>query len=741
MSRILSAAEQAIFNQHSSQTPLTEDEIFNQFREDQANRGTIEKGIDFIGEVAGSAADWVTGANTELEIPKLSDIGVNKLATSATGKAKIMGVLASSSDDNRIQKIFQETIPDAQFQQDKFGNLVVIAPTSRNDKSQPLTWQRFYPNPQGADLATAYNVSSVAGLAGPVNALVGGTGITAAALTGGVESGILEAFSSYLARDEYQVMEVPKGMGGGLLAKPFGDLLGAAFNKIKNIVTKARVGDMPTGEAEQAISDALTEEGLNPSDVLDKVYREMNADIKAGANPADAARYRTAQNLPTPVQMTRGDVGDDKSRQLFEDSVQSGTYGNAAREDMQTLRLGQSNDIQQNLGQIQQQMAGPNGQVIDQRAGGALAQTELVAAKDAQGAARDLAYDSARASEAFLDPSNGSQIAGTILQNVRTNFSPTNAPQAFKIFNDEMLPLLEGGQSLRSIFETRQILTQHAKQAGPEGAAAAAMNRQLDQQLIDQSNDLLLYGDSDAVGNWLDAISQHKDFMKKWETGGILKDLTSEGIRDGEKVLNKDPDDVANFIFGLSLNPNKTNMGRNLITLKKELAPETWNSLRQEFFIKLSEKMLKTNGELSGQTFATAWKTIKTNKTVVNTLFTQAERANLDALASTAMRISSSAKNYSNSANSMLGALRKFMDILGPLPITKGLARLPVVSQGMGSVATAQMAVNPVVKSPSLMKRLLTTTGAVTAGAETVEGAANALLGNTSPATSFGENK
>ena len=467
----------------------------------------------------------------------------------------------------------------------------------------------------------------------------------------------------------------------------------------------------------------------------------MNADISSGANPADAARYRTAQGLNPPVPMTRGDVSNDKGRGLLEDSILHGNYGDAARTQMEGIRSDQNIAIEQNLGNIQQQMAGPEGQVIDRRVGGAQAQSELVASKAAQGAARDAAYTAARGSEAFLDPSNGSQIAGTILQNVRTNFSPTNAPQAFKIFNDEMLPLLEGGQSLRSIFETRQILTQHAKQAGPEGAAAAAMNRQLDQQLIDQSNDLLLYGDSDAVGNWLDAISQHKDFMKKWETGGILKDLTSEGIRDGEKVLNKDPDDVANFIFGLSLNPNKTNMGRNLITLKKELAPETWNSLRQEFFIKLSEKMLKTNGELSGQTFATAWKTIKTNKTVVNTLFTQAERANLDALASTAMRISSSAKNYSNSANSMLGALRKFMDILGPLPITKGLARLPVVSQGMGSVATAQMAVNPVVKSPSLMKRLLTTTGAVTAGAETVEGAANALLGNTSPATSFGENK
>ena len=737
----MSADEQAIFDSFAASNSgggLSADQSFNQFMDNQDNRGSIEKGVDAVVGAAGAASDWVTGSNVEPEIPKLSDIGVNRLATSDAGKSVIMGVLASSSDDGRIKKAFQEAIPDSQFQQDKFGNLVVIAPTSRDENSRPQSWERFYPNPQGADLATAYNVASIASLAAPITKFVGGTGLTAAALAGGIEGGVLEAFSSYLARDEYNVMEVPKNTAGGLIAKPFGDLLGSAFNKIKEIVSRARVGDMPTGAAEQEIASALAEEGLNPDDVLDSIYRDMNADISSGANPADAARYRTAQGLNPPVPMTRGDVSNDKGRGLLEDSILHGNYGDAARTQMEGIRSDQNIAIEQNLGNIQQQMAGPEGQVIDRRVGGAQAQSELVASKAAQGAARDAAYTAARGSEAFLDPSNGSQIAGTILQNVRTNFSPTNAPQAFKIFNDEMLPLLEGGQSLRSIFETRQILTQHAKQAGPEGAAAAAMNRQLDQQLVDQSNDLLLYGDSDAVGTWLDAIGKHKDFMKKWEDKGILKDLTSEGIRDGEMALNKDPTDVANAIFSVALNPNKTGMSRNLITLKKELSDEAWNGLRQEFYIKLSEKMMKSNGDLSGQTFATAWNEVKKNKTLVNTLFNKEERANIDALANTAMRISSKAANYSNSANSLMNGLKGVMNMFGKTPASRATGSLPIVSQAMSATAKGAMAQNPIAKGPSAMRQWLTTTGAVTIGAETVEGTTNAMLGNLAPS---GENK
>ena len=731
-----SAEEQAIFDSYASSSSgggLSADQSFNQFIETQDNRGSIAKGLDAVVGAAGAASDWVTGSNVEPEIPKLSDVGVGKLATSEAGKSIIMGVLASSSDDGRIKKAFQEAIPDSQFQQDKFGNLVVIAPTSRDENSRPQSWERFYPNPQGADLATAYNVSSIASLAAPVNKLVGGSGYAAAALTGGIEGGLLEAFSSYLANDKYNVMEVPKNLLGNVIAKPFGDLFGAAFNKIKDIINKARVGDMPTGAAEQEIASALAEEGLNPDDVLDTIYREMGADINSGANPADAARYRTAQGLNPPVPMTRGDVSNDKGRGLLEDSILSGNYGDQARTQMEGIRSGQNVAIEQNLGNIKQQIAGPEGQVIDKRVGGAQAQAELVASKTAQGTARDAAYDAARASEAFIDPDNGSQIADSILQSVNTTFSDINAPLAFRLFNEKLAPLLQEGQSLKSIFETRQLLTKHANQAGPEGAAAAAMNRQLDQQLVDQSNDLLLYGDSDAVGTWLDAIGKHKDFMKKWEDNGILKDLTSEGIRDGEMVLNKDPTDVANAIFSVALNPNKTGMSRNLITLKKELSPETWNGLRQEFFIKLSEKMMKSNGELSGQTFATSWKAVKSNKTLVDTLFTKEERANIDALAATSMRISGKAANYSNSANSLMNGLKGVMNMFGPTPVSRGAGSLPIVTQAMSASAKGAMAQNPIAKKPSLMRQWLTTTAGVTIGAETVEGTTNALLGNSAP--------
>ena len=731
-----SAEEQAIFDSYASSSSgggLSADQSFNQFMEDQDNRGSIEKGVDAVVGAAGAASDWVTGSNVEPEIPKLSDVGVGKLATSEAGKSIIMGVLASSSDDGRIKKAFQEAIPDSQFQQDKFGNLVVIAPTSRDENSRPQSWERFYPNPQGADLATAYNVSSIASLAAPINRLVGGAGYTAAALTGGIEGGMLEAFSSYLANDQYNVMEIPKNTAGGLLSKPFGDLLGAAYNKIKSIVNEARVGDMPTGAAEQEIASALAEEGLNPEDVLDTIYREMGADISSGASPADAARYRTAQGLNPPVPMTRGDVSNDKGRGLLEDSILSGNYGDQARTQMEGIRSSQNVAIEQNLGNIQQQVAGPDGQVIDRRVGGAQAQSELVASKTAQGAARDAAYDAARASEAFIDPDNGSQIADSILQSVNTTFSDINAPLAFRLFNEKLAPLLQEGQSLKSIFETRQLLTKHSNQAGPEGAAAAAMNRQLDQQLVDQSNDLLLYGDSDAVGTWLDAIGKHKDFMKKWEDKGILKDLTSEGIRDGEMVLNKDPSDVANAIFSVALNPNKTGMTRNLITLKKELSSEAWNGLRQEFYIKLSEKMMKSNGDLSGQTFATSWKAVKSNKTLVDTLFTKEERANIDALAATAMRISGKAANYSNSANSLMNGLKGMMNMFGPTPVSRGTGSLPVVTQAMSASAKGAMAQSPIAKKPSFMRQWLTTTGGVTIGAETVEGTTNALLGNSTP--------
>jgi len=729
----LSADEQVIFDEYfanNSNGGLTADQSFDQEMEKQDNRGSIEKGVDAVVSAAGSAADWVTGANTEPQIPKLSDLGVNKLATSKAGKSLIMGVLASSSDDDRIKKGFQQAIPDAKFSQDSFGNLVVTAATSRNEKGQPQTYQRFYPNPQGADLATAYNVSSVAALAAPVAKFVGGTGYTAAALTGGIEAGLLEAFSSALSNDKYDVKEVPVGVLGALASKPVIDVTGALLGKIKNILTRSNASDMPTGAAAEEIAEVLSAEGFNPSEVMDDVYKSMNKDIGSGAIPEESARYQTAQNLPVPVPMTPGDISGDKSRQLLENGIETGRFGDSAERKMAALRNDQNIAIKDNLGEIQQQMAGTGGQVIDRRAGGESAQQELITGKTSQGDARTSAYETARQGNAFIDPDSGQDVVNNILSSLEGQVSNINAPLAFRLFNEELAPLLQSGQSLNDIFSARQVLTKHANQAGPEGFAAAEMNRQLDSNLINQSNEMLLYGNPDAVSSWLDAISKHKEFMKKWETDGILKKLTSEGVRDGENVLNVAPEDAANVIFGVALNPNRTNMSRDLITLKNNLSPDVWNQLRQEFFIKLSDQMMSPAGEIKGAAFTKAWSNIKKNTTLVNTLFTKEERSNLNALSSTAIRISSRAQNYSNSANSLFSGLRKFFDNIGPTPLVVTATNVPGVKQVKDAVGLGQTYVNPVGKKTSFMKQFLTGVSAVTSGKEAVESAGNYIFGD-----------
>ena len=78
------------------------------------------------------------------------------------------------------------------------------------------------------------------------------------------------------------------------------------------------------------------------------------------------------------------------------------------------------------------------------------------------------------------------------------------------------------------------------------------------------------------------------------------------------------------------------------------------------------------------------------------------------------------------------------MNKFGKTPASRAAGSLPVVSQAMSASAKGSMAQSPLPKRPSAMRQWLTTTGAVTIGAETVEGTANAMLGNSTPS---GEDK
>lgn len=656
-----------------------------------ANRGALA-----------SAGAWLTGSDREETIPSLMDIGVGNLAISDAEKSRIMGLIATSFDDERIKKGFEQAIPDAQYDQDRFGNLVVIAPTKRDDAGKPLAWQRFYPNPKGVDKETAFQAAGVLSAASPISKVIGGTGYTAATVAGGTEAGLYELASSMLANDKYRIGEPVAGAVGGFLTRGLAGLASYLYNRVKG-----RSGGPSLSANELAqIKEQLKAAGYDADTMQRDLLRQIMRDVQTGADVSESALTRTAENLPVPVPLTRGDVSGNKETQLLEDAIRSGGYGERPRQRIEDIRQEQNAAIAENLPAIQGGLSADR-TPIDRGVGGELAQAELVGQKQQAREGYKLLYTSAQTDAPMITPEAGDQVAANVYNRVTkppefggNAFNEVSAPQAFDVWSTSIEPLLKNGQSVNDIFEARKLLTGMANGMGPDAGAAGAIKRALDDELVKLGDDALLHGDPETIGKWLDAIGAFKEFKQKWETEGILKKLTSTSMRDGETVLTVAPSEAANAIFGAALNPNKTNLARDLLTLKKNLPTDVWDQVRQEFFMRLSDRMLNPKGEIQGAMFSKGWASVKKNKTLLNALFTKEEQATIDGLATTALTISSRSQNYSNSANSLMGALQRFVTALGSTAAMRGLSDLaPVMAAksaiGMGALARPPMQVVP----------------------------------------------
>lgn len=624
--------------------------------------------------IAGDIGAWFSGSDKRQDIPTIADIGFENLLTNDANKARLMSVIASTSDDARLEKAFQMYVPDAKTSKDEFGNLVVSAPINKGQGVYDMV--DFYPNPKGLDAPTVFQGSGAVALANPVARVLGGTGYRAAAATGATEAGIIEGLASYLTNTPYKYSEIPMGGGAAMAFKGAFDVIGGVLNKVKNYVSSVGSKDS-TGSRMAAIKQALREEGYDPDTVMDKVFQEINKRVNKGQDVREAARYETSQGLPTPIPMTRGEVTGDKGQQLIENAMETGGLGDTAQQSMQGIRQAQHEAIPSNLQQIQQGMAGA-GAAIEERAGMQTAQEALAAQKAEAKKASSEAYDIAKGSKAYIDPADGDQIASNVYNKIFSETSETSAPKTLEIWRNEVEPLLREGQSLTDIFAARSKLSKQASNFDSDGNIAGQMARALDDELTKLADNALLYGDETAVKNWLTAISKYKEFKNVWENEGILKKLTETTGRDGETVLKVSPEDAANVIFGVGINPNKTNLARDMQKLKKMLPKDVFDQVRQEFFLKLANTMQTQGGTLTGAKFAKNWAEIKKNKTLLGAMFEKEEIGQIDALATAALRISGSAKNYSNTANSLFTMMNRFFVGLGSKPSVKALGDVAV---------------------------------------------------------------
>lgn len=656
--------------------------------------GDGQKGFfERAGDKISGAVDWFKGGQREDNIPLAmsSNLGLPKWAAT-----KMVALLSTTASDDRLQAGIKEIIPGAQFDKDKYGNLVVISPIYRDGKpTQQYT--RFYPNPKGLD-ATDLMIGSGAVALGEAIVATGGllgaptTGLLGASTIGATEAGLVEAVSSYLSNDKYKYGDIPAGAIGATVGAKAVELLGKLYRTFKRS-PGAVFSD--GGQLPKAVQEQLRAAGIDPATITRETMASIDAKIKQGIDPGEAGRMAEAETLPVPVPVTTGAITGSKGQQLFEDAAASGAYGEKAESMMRGAREKTQDALQQNIPAIQEKIGKGSATVTETGQAGAAAQ-DVLAAQQAQAKKQANAlYDAARdKGPAFMDEEAALGMASRIEQSLSEGFEFVNIPKTAGAF-DKLKTIISEGGGIRDMFALRAQVVNLAKEGGTDGAAAIQLKSLLDKELTDALDTALIYGDEAAVSAWKKAVSNYSEFKDLWQSkGGLLNTLTERATKDGEKLaLKVTPEQASNTIFGVTSNRLSTNpkIAANINTLKKMLPAEEWNMIRQEAFLRITQAGKAQQGGrdvFSGVNFRKEWnKLLSDNPTMIKSLFTPEERSLITQFANVAARATGGASNASNSANAAFNLIGKVATALGATRGGKFMMELPflnVAQRGYG---------------------------------------------------------
>jgi len=645
---------------------MSQDEMADRVRDFTGqNKTFIEKGIGAID----STIDWFKGGKREETIPLALQ---SNLGLPGDKAAKMVSLLATTASDDRLQSGIKEILPGASFAKDKHDNLVVISPVYK-DGQPTQQFTRFYPNPKGLDATDLMQGSGVLAAANPIMKglkVIGApvTGMIGSGLIGMTESGLIEAISSKLSNVPYQVSDIPLGGLGGAL----GEKVISLGAKLANIF-KRDPGALfdKYGVLDPKIDKQLREAGIDPETVTPDTLKDIISNVNKGVDPAEAAVSAEAQNLPVAVPMTSGAVTGDAGQQLFEDAAEKGAFGETARNLISGRNAETQTAIQQNVPAIRDRIAGDSPIVEKPGDAGPVVQQNLVDQKDVASAQANKLYDEARASgPASMDGNFAEQRFNNIIDEMAENFEFELIPNTTKLMN--RLQEYGGNMSdVRQLFALRTQITNAGKDLGQDGAAARELKNKFDDALTEAMENSLIYGDDVAVAKWKSAVTNYKDFAKKWNSSKgenqILKALTE--TQNGS--LKVSPEAASNYIFNVTTNRLHTNpkMAQQILKLKNTLPKQEFDQIRQEAFLRLAAagKSARSDIDLfSGAKFRSNYTNIfDNNPTLIKTLFNPEERALIEQFANVAARATGGAKNTSNSANATFTILGRLAGAFG----------------------------------------------------------------------------
>ena len=332
----------------------------------------------------GSAIDWMAGVNRREDIPQAMQA---RLGLSPAQSAQMVALLATTASDDRLMRGIMKIEPSAQFDKDEYGNLIAVMP-KRDAEGNEVGRTRFYPNPRGLDMVDLMQGSGALALGSGVGAaakLLGlpMTGLLGGATIGATEAALTEGASSQLTDTPYQLSDIPYGAAGGAAAGKAADILEGFLRKAGGSGTA-----FVNGQLTQQARDALRAAGVDPDSVTQEMAESVMRRTRSAIDPVEAGRLAASETLPTPVPLTRGEVSGSAGQQLFEDMALKGAYGESAAALIRGRRAEQQAAIQQNVGAIQERLAGAAPLVGAAGEGGAAAQATATAAQWDAGAGR-----------------------------------------------------------------------------------------------------------------------------------------------------------------------------------------------------------------------------------------------------------------------------------------------------------------------------------------------------------------
>ena len=466
----------------------------------------------------------------------------------------------------------------------------------------------------------------------------------------------------------------------------------------------------PDGTLSDEAITYIRGQGLDPDEIQGELFKSFKNLVDEGYIPSEAAIQAQAAGLPFPVKLTTGQIRNDLGQMLYEDLVSKGASAETAKNIMAGFFRAQETAIESNAREIARSM----GSGIP-RKGAADAQDLLVKQREADQLVADAKYKTARNyQDVMLDPSSATTFITSFTDDFVRRFHRNSTPKTWAII-DDLTADLEKGVTVDDLFVRRAQLTSARSELGSEGKAAGEAVDELDKYFDELVKSKLFTdsGDDKAIILWKEAIDKWAGFKQRWDTNGILSDLTEQVMRDGKLQPKVAPEDAANYIFGVSALGaiTKKNLNRDMEVLKDQLPEDYWNSLRGEIVTKLLDGSL-TSGSLTTNVstkLSADWaKMRRDNKGLVDLLFNFEEQGLISSLANVTDRIGNRTQNRSTSGDAVGNLVGRLYGMIGKTAPAAVLATLmskiaPPLTHAVGAVRATSGAPTPKVPSPIII--------------------------------------